>query len=176
MNSTIKEKINEQTKKMEKNDVYNKPSCCFFCSCPYQTTTIHLPKHILNDSYYVYGMFCSLECASAYLFDEDISINVKFDRFQLLHSLYNVKKIKPAPKPFFLLDKFCGNLTIDEYRLLHCSLDDNTICFTDKPIICVSKDINKINTNNLLSSCPDNNISNVKNVFNLLLGNSSNLE
>ena len=68
-----------------------------------------------------YGCFCSLNCALAYLQNEDIDISSKFERRQLLFNLYsNVVKdktyIKPAPDPRYTLDKFYGNLSIQEWR------------------------------------------------------------
>ena len=68
-------------------------------------------------------LFCSPECASAFLFKESIDTSTKFERYHLLNhiycKIYNYEKnIKPAPNPFYLLDKFYGNLTIQEYRKL----------------------------------------------------------
>ena len=37
----------------------------------------------------------------------------------IYNGIYNYEKnIVPAPSPYYLLDKFCGNLTIEEYRKL----------------------------------------------------------
>lgn len=180
---SIQEKIQELSKKMENNEVCkNKKSCCFWCSCDYDTQSIYIPKHIINNIYQVYGNFCSLECASGFLFEEELCNIVKFERFHLLHSLYKDvyqgDVIKPAPKPFYLLDKFYGNLSIEEYRKLNCSLIDNTLCFTNKPISCISPDVNEINTNSIIN-CSKNlqqkkvetNTTNIgKNAFSLLLG------
>ena len=41
--------------------------------------------------------------------------------------------IIPAPKPFYILDKFLGNLSIEEYRTL-LDKNKNSIKIIDKPI------------------------------------------
>ena len=47
-------------------------------------------------------------------------------------SIYNYKKnIKPAPNPFYTLDKYCGNMTIEEYRS-HFT-DNNLLIIANKP-------------------------------------------
>jgi hypothetical protein len=72
---------------------------------------------------YGYGSFCRPECAVAYLFRENIDDSVKFERYQLLNNIYGKvyeykQNIKPAPDPHYLLDKFYGQLSIQEYRKL----------------------------------------------------------
>jgi len=59
----------------------------------------------------------------AYLMKENIDDSTKFERYHLLNQIYskiyNFKKnIKPAPSPYFLLEKYYGNLSIQEYRKL----------------------------------------------------------
>ena len=46
--------------------------------------------------------------------------------------LENQKTIKPAPNPYYTLNKFMGTLTIEEYRRLNEY--DKTILTIDKPI------------------------------------------
>ena len=46
---------------------------------------------------------------------------VKWERYTYLNNIYSKiynyeKNISPAPSPHYLLDKFSGNLTINEYR------------------------------------------------------------
>jgi len=54
---------------------------------------------------------------------ENIDDSTKFERYHLLNRVYNKiydfkNNIKPAPDPHYLLDKFYGNLNIQEYRKL----------------------------------------------------------
>ena len=62
---------------------------------------------------------------------------MKYERYQLLNyvygKIYDYKKdIKPAPDPHYTLEKFYGNLTIQEYRQ---TLNyDRLILIIDKPL------------------------------------------
>ena len=83
----------------------------------------HIPKIFYKETYEVYGCFCSPECASSYLFNEHIDSSFKFERYQMLNNIYGKiydydKNIKLAPNPYYTLDKYYGNLTIQEYRQL----------------------------------------------------------
>lgn len=116
------------------NDNYKK-SNCFWCTCSFINNPTFIPKRV-NNKYEVYGCFCSPECAVAYLLNEKISDNVLWERYSLLNNLYSKiydykKNIKPAGNPYYLLDKFYGNLSIQEYRQ---TLSNNRIYFVvDKP-------------------------------------------
>lgn len=91
----------------------------------------------INKSYQVYGSFCSPECAAGYLMEERIDSSVRFERYQMLNHVYGnangvYQNVKPAPNPRYLLDKFSGNLTIQEYRSLFKS--DKMLYMADKPL------------------------------------------
>jgi len=109
-------------------------SDCFWCTCPFETSSIHIPKNKINHDYNAYGNFCSIECAGAYLFNENINNSDKFERLMYLNYIYNdiVKDtgVKPAPSPYYLLSKFCGNMTIDEFRNIYT---------TNHNIVCINK-------------------------------------
>ena len=68
---------------------------------------------------------------------EQIDSSIKYERYFLLNHIYSriynyEKSVKPAPDPFYTLDKFFGNLTIDEYRNL---IKTNRLyILIDKPI------------------------------------------
>lgn len=98
-------------------------SACFWCTCEFNNPSFYIPKHEVNGKYEVYGCFCSPECAVAYLFDERIDHSVKLERYSLLNYLYqNVfdkyEPFQPAPNPRYLLRKYFGTMSIDEYRKL----------------------------------------------------------
>ena len=115
-------------------------SGCFWCTCEFDTPVIHIPKLYTKstDSYTVYGCFCSPECATSYLMKETIDTSTRFERYQMLNVMYNNicnntdKPIKPAPDPHYLLSKFYGNLSIDEYRKLLKS--DHLLYIVNKPL------------------------------------------
>jgi len=63
--------------------------------------------------------------------------STKFERFYLLNFIYSKiykynKNIKPAPNPYYLLDKYYGNLSIHEFRSLLKS--DRLFLIIDKPL------------------------------------------
>jgi hypothetical protein len=126
----------------------NKKSNCFWCTYDFDNLPVYIPKFITNDTYNVYGNFCSLECACGYLFSQEIDTSNKFERYYLLNNMYKNEitcdNIKPAPNPFYTLDRFNGNLSIEEYRSI--SKLDNSILVIDKPISKISPEI--FNENN----------------------------
>ncbi len=119
------------------NDISDKRSACFWCTCDFDNPVIYIPKFELNGCYQCYGCFCSPECATSYLFNEQIDSSMKFERYSLLNYLYckiydYKKNIKPAPNPFYTLAKYHGNLTINEYRSLFNT--ERFIIIVDKPL------------------------------------------
>jgi thiamine pyrophosphokinase len=120
--------LNLKLKKLKislyKNNIpIDKVSACFWCTYDFDNLPCYIPKHEANDTIISYGSFCRPECAVAYLFKENIDDSTKFERYQLLNNIYGkvydyTKNIKPAPDPHYLLDKFYGQLSIQEYRKL----------------------------------------------------------
>ncbi len=104
---------NEERKWEEKTDVY-----CWWCCHPYETCPISLPEKVHDDTYYVFGSFCSFNCAAAYNINmDDYKI---WERLSLLKSLYMkiYKKdveITPSP-PRKTLEIFGGHLSIEAFR------------------------------------------------------------
>jgi hypothetical protein len=133
----IIDKLKELQQNFKHENVCLTESNCFWCTCSFENPPIHIPKHIIKDVYHVYGCFCSPECATAYLHNENIDNSARFERYSLLCSLYTKifkydKNIKPAPNPYYTLDKYCGNLSIMEYREL---FNSNRLLFVmNKPI------------------------------------------
>jgi len=136
-NNIIQSKLKNLQYDLHTNAIYNN-SNCFWCTCSFKHEPIYIPSTIIDNKYKVYGNFCTPQCAAAYLFDENLDSTVKYNRYSLLNSMYKEvftynKNIIPAPKPFYILDKFLGNLSIDEYRNL-VSKNDTTISIVDKPV------------------------------------------
>jgi hypothetical protein len=119
--------INAKLKKLKinlyKNNVADKKSACFWCTCDYDNPTCYIPKYESENGIFAYGSFCRPECAAAFLLKENLDDSTKFERYHLLNQIYGKiynysKNIKPAPNPYYTLDKFYGSLTIQEYRKL----------------------------------------------------------
>ena len=117
-----------------------KKSACFWCTYEFDNTEISIPKFEMGNIMYTYGNFCSLECACGYLFDENIDTSIKFERYYMLNNLYKCNtKIKPSPKPHYILDKFNGLLTIDEFRDINKS--SRLTLLINKPISKVTPEL-----------------------------------
>ncbi len=133
----ISSKLKQLAKMLYSNIPINENSACFWCTCTFPNQPIFIPQYKQKERYKCYGHFCSPACAAGYLFQENIDTSVKYERYQLLNLIYNKvynyeKNIVPAPSPHYLLDKFCGNLTIEEYRNL--MEQDKVIFVMDKPL------------------------------------------
>jgi len=116
-------KLKQLKIQLYKSNNPDKKSACFWCTYEYDNPTCYIPKCEFNDDLSGYGSFCRPECAVAFLMKENIDDTTKFERYHLINQLYGRtygynKNIKPAPDPHYLLDKFYGNLSIQEYRKL----------------------------------------------------------
>ena len=146
-----KKRINSKIKDLERllntNNIVKK-SACFWCTYDFNSNVIHIPSLFYKGKYDVYGCFCSPECACSYLFKESIDNNTKFERYQMLNYIYGkaynyTKNIKPAPNPYYLLNKYYGNLSIQEYRQL---LEyDRLILVIDKPLTKIYPEVHEDN-------------------------------
>jgi hypothetical protein len=144
--------INSKLKKLKlqlyKNSNPDKNSACFWCTYDYDNQPCYIPKHEIDGELYGYGSFCRPECAVAYLMKENLDDSTKFERYHLLNQIYskvyNYKKnIKPAPNPYFLLEKFYGNLTIQEYRKLLKT--EHMLLIIDKPMTRILPELHEDN-------------------------------
>jgi hypothetical protein len=119
------------------NNISDKKSACFWCTYDFDNQVVYIPKFYLDDMYYVYGCFCSPECGCAYLMQENVDRAIKFERLCMLNHIYSKvysykKNIKPAPNPYYTLDKYYGNLNIQEYRSL--LQNERLFLVVDKPL------------------------------------------
>jgi hypothetical protein len=91
---------------------------CWWCCHQFVTPPCQLPDKYYNNQYYVFGCFCSYNCAQAYNLDlDDYKTSI---RTTLLNSLYNKiynneKEIVTA-LPRQTLSIFGGPLSITKYR------------------------------------------------------------
>jgi hypothetical protein len=144
------------------NNISDKKSACFWCSYDFDNPPIYIPKHFIKDSYHVYGCFCSPECAVAHLMEENIDSSTKFERYYLINHIYSkiyqyTKNIKPAPNPHYMLEKYYGNLTIQEYRSLLKS--ERLFLIVDKPLTRILPEFHEDNDDFIINNkiIPSNN-------------------
>ena len=183
----IWKKISQLKISYNKNDTFqiisSHRSACFWCTCDFDTPAIYIPKSIIKDTCNVYGCFCHPECAVAFLMNENVDTSTKFERYHLLNSMYGPiynydKSIKPAPNPYYLLNKFYGNLSIIEYRKLFKS--EQLIYMVNKPLTHILPELYEDNNDFLVGNkiIQNNNIrknqlkkkSNKTNIINEVFG------
>jgi len=137
------------------NNISDKKSACFWCTYEFDNPPIYIPKHYIKDSYHVYGCFCSPECATAYLMEENIDSSTKFERYHLLNHIYSkiydyTKNIKPAPNPYYILEKYYGNLNIQEYRSL--LKNERLFLVVDKPLTRILPELHEDNDDFIINN------------------------
>jgi hypothetical protein len=102
------------------NSSYNKCELCWNCCHSFTTMSKGVPMKYINNTFYIYGYFCSYNCAARYIFDT-FSDKQKWDIYSLLNLYYNMSnninsgKVPLAPHKL-ILNKFGGTMDIDEYR------------------------------------------------------------
>ena len=137
------------------NNVLDTKSACFWCTHDFDNPAVYIPKHIIGDTYHVYGYFCSPECGVAHLMNETIDSSSKFERYQFMNNIYGkifnyTKNIKPAPDPHYMLEKFCGNLNIQEYRSL--LRNERLFLIVDKPLTRILPELHEDNDDFILNA------------------------
>lgn len=137
------------------NNTSGKRSACFWCTFDFDNPPVYIPKHFIKDSYHVYGCFCSPECAVAHLMNENIDSSTRFERYHLINQIYGKiynceKNIKPAPNPFYMLEKYYGNLTIQEYRSL--LRNERLFLIVDKPLTRILPELHEDNDEFILNN------------------------
>lgn len=91
---------------------------CWYCSYNFDNSPCFIPEKFYNDKYYVFGCFCTYNCAATY--------NLKMDdsgmwyRYSLLKKLYNILYNNtneiPLSPPREAFEKFGGPLKYEDYR------------------------------------------------------------
>lgn len=128
-------------------------SCCFWCCHSIDNNIYGMPYNYdtINDTFYIIGSFCSLQCANAYNF----SINSGSDKVWEINSWIQMigkrcgisNIIRPAPSRY-LLKMFGGNLSIDEFREAHLN-NNKTYVLNIPPMISINPTNDIINTSYL---------------------------
>ncbi|MBE17943.1 MAG: hypothetical protein CMH79_04190 [Nitrospinae bacterium] len=91
---------------------------CWNCCHNFNNLIYGIPLKYINNVFYIYGDFCSLECCSRYVID---NFTNNYEITSLINLYNNIIKdrkddnITPAPNRL-LLNIFGGPLTINEYR------------------------------------------------------------
>jgi len=167
----IWQKLNILKRNLRTNNVSDKRSACFWCTYEFDNPAVHIPKQYNGDNLEVYGCFCSPECALCYFKNEHIDDSTKWERYSLLNNIYSKiyeyeKNIKPAPNPHYILDKYYGNLSIQQYRKLLSK--ERIYMVVDKPMTKILPELYEENNeipnvyNNLLDSKQQTDVKNFR--------------
>lgn len=121
---------------------------CWNCCHSFNEHIFGIPMKYIHGVFYIYGDFCSLECASRYAHDELKGYDFS-DIFSLINLYSNImydrnEKIEIAPHRL-LLKIFGGNLSIDEYR----SNNSNNYDIRIPPILPIKHLVNQYETNQI---------------------------
>ena len=151
----IWKKLKQLEHNLHINNISDKKSACFWCTYEFDNPPVYIPKHLIKKSYQVYGCFCSPECSTAYLMEENIDSSIKFERYHLINHIYSQiydykKNIKPAPNPYYMLEKYYGNLNIQEYRSL--LRNDKLFLIVDKPLTRVLPELHEDNDDFIINN------------------------
>mgnify|MGYP001250408527 CR=1 FL=1 len=129
--------------------VLNTNKTCYWCCHSFNNNSFGIPIKYKNDKFYVYGCFCSLECAAAYNFSEEKNVQDVWECYNLINLLsqvINYKNIVKLAPNKICLKMFGGDMTIDEFRNF---TDSNKITnILEYPMISVSQQIEEINYDN----------------------------
>lgn len=120
--------------------------CCMWDCCKFEGAPVAIPDKLINGRFYVYGCFCSFNCAASYVLNENTY--AKWERYALLNILVNKiyginrVKIKMAP-PRQMLQMFGGPMDINEFRLSFLTMKEYNLI--EYPMISI---VPKIEENN----------------------------
>jgi hypothetical protein len=147
----ICDKIKKLKFNLRHNNIMYKRAACFWCTYNFDSPPIFIPKSRKEKNIEVYGCFCSPECACSFLKNEKIDDSTRWERYNLLNNLYSKiynyeKNIKPAPDPYHTLEKYYGNLTIEEYRKL--LKNERLLMVVDKPLTKILPELYEENNEN----------------------------
>lgn len=141
------EKIKSLKVQYYKNEIPDKKVDCFWCTYPFDNDPFYILQQGTSNDILGHGSFCSPPCAVAFLFKNmNWDDSAKIDSYQLMNYKYtsptqNNNQIKPACSPFYFLDKYLGNLSIQEFRKLSNS-NCNYLCI-DKPVTRILPEIHE---------------------------------
>jgi hypothetical protein len=168
-NSSLKESEIQKIKQLKiafyKNEMQEKKSDCFWCTYPYDNDPCYILQYGYNNEIYGHGSFCSPECGVAFLFGKQSTWDdsAKTESYQLMNYYYGKpngfqQSIKPALSPYYFLEKFYGNLNIQEYRKL--LKHERLLLVVDKPLSKLTPELYDENEDYILNNKSINNKQN----------------
>jgi hypothetical protein len=158
-NNSSKLKIIDVLKDFEEKNKHNEwplhtSVSCYWCCHRFNNPPIGIPINLTNDTFEVYGCFCSTNCAASYNFNEHLNQDESWERYQLLNLMSrrmgDVPNVKPAP-PRLSLKIFGGHLDIDAFRAYTKGSKFVNVNFP--PMTSVTQQLEEISDYELYSEC-----------------------
>jgi hypothetical protein len=120
---------------------------CYWCCHRFDNAPFGIPITFQNDTFYVFGCFCSLECAAAHNFNTNTNMDDMWERYSLINLLsrkiqYAPSQVRPAPDRL-ALKMFGGYMEIDQFR--NYSGTRKVININFPPMSSLSQQIEEIN-------------------------------
>lgn len=134
----------------EKNKNKEWPSntsiCCYWCCHKFENAPFGIPVTYQSNTFFVFGCFCSLECATAHNFNTTNNIDEMWERYNLINLLARkiqyAKTVRPAPDRL-ALKSFGGYMDIEQFRDYHKT--NKIININFPPMSSLSQQIEEIN-------------------------------
>ena len=148
-------KVIELLKDFEEKNKHNEwPSNtsihCYWCCHKFNNTPFGIPVKYINERFYVYGCFCSLECCAAHNLDSKDSSDDIWERSSLINMLARrlgyKNHIKPAPSRL-ALKIFGGHMDVDEFRE-YCN-SNKIMNINFPPMLTMTQQIEEINASDI---------------------------
>jgi hypothetical protein len=91
---------------------------CWWCTYGFDTMPCFIPEKYINGSYYVFGCFCTFNCAAAYNLNlNDTKVNVRYGLIKKIYSsIYGLTNDIVIAWQRELLNKYGGIMTIEKFR------------------------------------------------------------
>jgi hypothetical protein len=143
--------VSTSTIKVQKTDI-----SCWWCCHNFECVPWGIPQKYVENNFELYGVFCSANCALAYLLDMDRDEDYLWEKVALLNLLHykvygKYENIIPSPNKI-ALQKFGGSMTLEEFHnLIELNNKSYTVEFPPcNNVIPILEEIYK--KNNLISS------------------------
>ena len=90
--------------------------CCMGLEC-----SVPIAKYKLDDSFWVFGQFCSPECALGYVRESMLGAQVQTWTTSMLATVFKCPLPITSAPPRFMLKRFGGSLETDSWRRTSCT-------------------------------------------------------
>lgn len=119
---------------------------CYWCCHRFENAPYGIPITYQNGTFYVFGCFCSLECAAAHNFNTTNNLDDMWERYNLINLLsrkiQHNNRVRPAPDRL-ALKIFGGYMEIEQFRRFGGGSKVININFP--PMSSISQQIEEIN-------------------------------